>query len=93
MNLKNRHHELLDGYCSGALTEAEFAELEEALRGDVKLRQSLIEYRMLDSDLRGFASVPTTDQPASQVRTIRRLRIEVWALAAAIVIRLGGVAF
>lgn len=93
MNLKNRHCELLDGYCSGALTEAEFAELEEALRGDVKLRQLLIEYRTLDSDLRGFASVPTTDQPASQVRTMRRLRIEVWSMAAAIVILLGGVAF
>jgi hypothetical protein len=98
MNSGNRHRELIDGYCSGSLNEEEFAELEAALRKDMGLRRQLLEHRMLDSDLRSFASAdlrmsPNSDEHVRDAGTIRRLRIEVWAMAAAIAALFAGVAF
>ena len=61
-----RQDELLNGYCSGSLSEKEFQELEKALRADQALRRRLVEFRMLDSDLRASSSVtlpfPHTEQ-------------------------------
>eukprot|EP01041_Mallomonas_annulata_P038801 gene38801-62369_t len=51
-----RHQELVDGYCSGTLSEAEFAELEAALRENPALRTRLLEYRALESALRVTAA-------------------------------------
>jgi len=94
--MNKRHQDLVDGYCSGSLTDVEFAELEEALRHDHGLRQRLLEYRMLDSDLRSFASTASADTSggvagAQQTGRPRRLRFELWAAAAAILILLGAV--
>lgn len=47
--------ELVDGYCSGSLSEEEFARLEEALRSNPEVRRDLLESRMLESELRQFA--------------------------------------
>ncbi|MEM1297098.1 MAG: LamG-like jellyroll fold domain-containing protein [Verrucomicrobiota bacterium] len=92
--MSDRQQDLVDGYCSGSLTGEEFAELERALRRDAELREQLLEYRMLDSDLRSFAS--TLYGPASAETTdlepsgkIRRLRLERWAAAAVIILLLG----
>lgn len=99
MNLEKRHLELIDGYCSGSLSDKEFAELEEALRKDAALRRELLESRMLESELREYAALlerqPLGDNEdaAAKVYTIRRLKIEVWAMAAAIAVLVGGVAF
>ena len=41
-----RHQELVDGYCSGTLSEGEFAELEAALRENPALRRRLLLRRM-----------------------------------------------
>lgn len=98
MKEAKRHRELIDGYCSDSLTDAEFAELEGALRKNVELRRLVLEYRMLDSDLRSIASAdlpigPVDTGSSPEVSTIRRLRIEVWAMAAAIAVLAAGVAF
>lgn len=98
MNSEKRHHDLIDGYCSGSLSEEEFAELEEALRNDAELRRRLVEYRILDSDLRDISSVDlrivaTDSESLPEVKMIRRLRLEVWAMAAAIAVLVAGVAF
>mgnify|MGYP003639025626 CR=1 FL=1 len=97
MSDENRNRQLLDGYCSESLTSEEFSEFEEALRQDASLRHLLIEYRILDSDLRDYASADVRDSPAHEasvtnLKTIRRMRVEVWAMAAVIVVLLIGVA-
>jgi hypothetical protein len=84
----------VDGYCSGSLSDAEFAEFEEALRHAPELRRQLLEYRMLDSDLRSFASAASemaVVETAGQQHTgkVRRLRLELLAAAVAIILLLG----
>ncbi len=84
------HADLVDGYCSGSLSDEEFAQLEEALRRDPELRRDLLESRMLESELRQFAL--TLDQeaarPANVTKAFLGLRAEVWAIAATIALLL-----
>ena len=61
----------------------------------LELRRQLLEHRMLDSDLRYYASsgVPFTssvDKDSREGRTIRRLRAEVWVMAAAVTVLASG---
>ena len=98
MNLDEHALELVDGYCNGSLTDDEFSELGALLRSDSSLRRTLLEYRMLDSDLRGYASAaenlpPLSDDNITTARTIRRLRAEVWATVAVIAVLLIGIAW
>ena len=91
LKTNKRNEALINGYCSGSLSDEAFAELEEALRKDPSLRTQLIEYRMLDSDLRSFADAniregATSHTGIGEQKTIRRLKIEVWVLAAAVAI-------
>lgn len=94
-----RHRELIDGYCSGTLSDSEFQELEEVLCQLPELRRELLESRMLDSDLRdhavgqaGLSLYSESDSDSQERRTVRRLRHEVWAMAAVIALLLGGMA-
>ena len=86
---------LIDGYCSGILTDEEFFELNEALRNDPTLRRELIKSRILDSDLRTYATAVEQEfdanSPRNSVRTIRRQRIKIWAMAATITVLLIGI--
>ncbi len=96
MSAGSRDLQLLDGYCSESLTDEEFVEFEEALRRDTSLRRLLVKYRMLDSDLRDYASAQVrtpleAEDSVSNLKVIRRMRVEVWAMAAAIVVLLIGV--
>ncbi|MCB1275205.1 LamG-like jellyroll fold domain-containing protein [Prosthecobacter sp.] len=91
MNEDQTHRQWIDGYCSGTLTEAEFAAFEQALREHPELRRELLETRMLDSDLRDHASgviafSAGSQAPPPQTRTIRRMRFEVLAMAAVIAV-------
>jgi hypothetical protein len=94
MNPNDQHRHLIDAYCLGSLSDEEFAELEDLMRNDASVRRELLESRILDSDLRDFATVGQADPPAGsedsvEKRTIHRLRVEVWAMAAAMVLLLG----
>lgn len=51
MSVEPRDLELVNGYCSGSLTDAEFLELEDRLRESSQLRQMLVEYRSIESAL------------------------------------------
>ena len=48
---EQRDLELVNGYCSGCLTDAEFLELEDRLRESGDLRQLLVEYRAVETAL------------------------------------------
>ncbi|MEM9018840.1 MAG: hypothetical protein AAGC68_17660, partial [Verrucomicrobiota bacterium] len=84
---------LLDGYCSGSLSDEEFAEFEGLLRKDESLRQRLIGYRMLEADLRTHEETEVhvaarTEAVPVPLKTSRRLRAEVVAMAAVIAVLL-----
>jgi hypothetical protein len=96
--MNNRHRELVDGYCSGTLNDTEFNELQEALRKDAELRRLLIEYRMLDSDLRSYASAApqlSLVSPGGEQKTgtKRGFRLELLAAAAVILALVGTLIF
>lgn len=61
--MNQRHQDLLNGYCSGILSETEFAELQDALRRNPELRQTLLECRALESALRVTAAAETAQHP------------------------------
>lgn len=93
MNEESDYSDLVDGYCSGSLSDEDFARLEDALRRDPALRRDLLESRMLESELRQFAwTLEQQDQkperPASRSRKI--LQIGAWAAAAAALVLLLG---
>ncbi|MEM0969319.1 MAG: LamG-like jellyroll fold domain-containing protein, partial [Verrucomicrobiota bacterium] len=77
---------LIDGYCSGSLSDDGFSKLEAALRKDPALRQELIKSRILDADLRSVASsdrrTVDTSMPPSSRHASRRLPLELAALVA-----------
>ncbi|MEM7601374.1 MAG: LamG-like jellyroll fold domain-containing protein [Verrucomicrobiota bacterium] len=97
MKGEDRPQWLLDGYCSGSLSDEEFAEFEGMLREDESLRRRLIGYRMLESDLRAHEETKVhlaarTEAGPVQLKTLRRLRAEVVAMAAVIAVLLIGLA-
>lgn len=97
MSNEQRDLELVNGYCSGSLTDAEFIELEGRLRECSQLRQRLVEYRSIETALPSVLPA-TTIQPAvtgtaAKDGVIRRLRIEVVAMAVVIVMLIAGVFF
>ena len=51
MSVEQRDRELVNGYCSGNLTNVEFLELEDRLRESSQLRQLLVEYRSIETAL------------------------------------------
>ena len=71
MTAKSRDLELVNGYCSGSLTDAEFLELEDRLRQNSHLRQMLVEYRSIESALPS-ALPPGTGQPPEHERVSTR---------------------
>lgn len=97
MSSDQRDLELVNGYCSGSLTDAEFLELEDRLRESSQLRKLLVEYRSIETALP--SALPSGLIQPSELREgekdgiIRRLRIELVALAAAVVMLVAGVIF
>ncbi len=63
--MTSRHEQLINAYCSGNISAAEFSELEDAMRQNADVRKTFLEYRMLDTSLRNRsdAGVLTTPQP------------------------------
>ena len=97
MSAEQRDLELVNGYCAGSLTDAEFLELEARLRESGQVRQFLVEYRSIETAL-PTAFPSSTIQPAAanagvKDGVIRRLRIEVVALAVVVVMLAAGVFF
>ena len=89
--MKKRHQELVDGYCSGILTDAEFVELENALRENPELQETLLEYRALESALRVSAAAETAQQiPKRAIGFFGQWRTQVYAVAATIALLLSG---
>ena len=89
MSGEKRIRELIDGYCSGILSEAEFEELETVLRRDPQARQELIEARALEADLRDHVSgvrglVVEEPIPIDHGKSRHQKRRELLALAASI---------
>ena len=97
MSAEQRDLELVNGYCSGALTDAEFLELEDRLRESSQLRQLLVEYRSIEtalpSALPSDTIQPAESNSAAKDSVIRHLRMEVLAMAAAIMLLVGGIAY
>jgi hypothetical protein len=97
MSAEQRDLELVNGYCSGSLTDAEFFELEGRLRECSQLRQLLIEYRSIETALPSVlpsgAIQPAVSSTGAKDGVIRRLRIEVVAMAVVIVMLVAGVFF
>jgi hypothetical protein len=95
MSTEQRDLELVNGYCTGSLTDAEFLELEARLRESSQLRQLLVEYRSIETALPTslpFDSIrPSEPDAGVKDGVIRRLRFEVVALAAVVVMLAGGV--
>ncbi len=97
MSAEQRDLELVNGYCAGSLTDAEFLELEARLRESGQVCQLLVEYRSIETAL-PTAFPSSTIQPAAanagvKDGVIRRLRIEVVALAVVVVMLAAGVFF
>ena len=61
-DLSDRQLFLIDGYCSGSLTDEEFKELEDQLRENQQLRRTLVEYRSLETTLRATATAGVIQQ-------------------------------
>ncbi|MBT5813045.1 MAG: hypothetical protein HOI15_01655 [Opitutales bacterium] len=91
--MNRRHQELVDGYCSGILSDAEFAELEVALRENPSIRETLLEYRALESALRVSAASEAVQQfSIPEFGFFDRWRAQIYTLAATIAILLTGAA-
>ncbi|MBC8871751.1 MAG: FecR domain-containing protein [Planctomycetes bacterium] len=86
---------LINGYCSGNLSEDEFEELEQRLRQSSEVRQLLVQYRVLESALPSAAACSSA-QPATSPRATedgrRRWRVEVLAIGAMFLLMAGGIA-
>ena len=97
MSAEQRDLELVNGYCSGSLTDAEFLELEDRLRESSQLRQQFVEYRSIESALpsalRSNANQSAEFDSVTKDNVIRHLRMEVLAMAAAIMLLVGGIAY
>jgi len=97
MSIEQRDLELVNGYCAGSLTDAEFRELEARLRESGQLRQLLVEYRSIETALPLALPSDTTQLAETSVGVkdgvIRRLQIEVVALAVVVVMLAAGVFF
>jgi ferric-dicitrate binding protein FerR (iron transport regulator) len=97
MSAEQRDLELVNGYCSGSLTDAEFVELEDRLRESAQLRERLVEYRSVESALPSAIPADTMQRVESRTTTrdgvVRRPRIEVVAIAVVIVVLAAGVFF
>ena len=88
MSVESRDLELVNGYCSGSLTDVEFLELEDRLRESSQLRQMLIEYRSIETALPS-ALPPGTIQKAEDGGGSTRnaaLRKRIRAVVAAVVV-------
>lgn len=95
--LSDRQLYLIDSYCSGNLMGEEFKELENQLRDNKGLRQTLVEYRGLEASLRATATASaiqkeyegfTEPDPKKHA-----LMFPVYSMAAAIVILLSVIGF
>lgn len=97
MSVEQRNRELVNGYCSGSLTDAEFLELENRLRESSQLRQMLVEYRSIESALPS-ALPPGTIQKAengegSTQNADRRKQSRVVVAAVVVVMVIAGAFF
>jgi hypothetical protein len=88
MSVSNRHRELVDGYCSGCLTDEEFSDLEDALGRSRELRKLFAEYRSLETAIRAAGGVSYSVEPPREV-SASRSRFSNLALAAGLVFFLG----
>ena len=97
MSAEQTDLELVNGYCSGNLTDAEFLELEDRLRESSQLRQLLVEYRSIETALPSALPAdkiqPTESSMAARNGVVRRLRIEVVAMFVVMVMLAVGVFF
>jgi ferric-dicitrate binding protein FerR (iron transport regulator) len=86
---------LVNGYCSGDLSDDEFEELQQRLRQSSEVRRLLVEYRAMESALPSVVACPTA-QPATPSRATedgrRRWRVEVLAMSAIFLLMAGGIA-
>ena len=87
---------LVNGYCSGDLSDDEFEELQQRLCQSSEARQLFIEYRAMESALPSAVACPTA-QPATPPRATedgrRHWRVEVLAMSAMFLLVAGGIAF
>ncbi|MCR9292428.1 MAG: FecR family protein [bacterium] len=93
MMIPQRDIDLIDGYCSGSLTDDDFSELESRLRESHELRQLLIEYRSIESAMPSALASGTTEKTQASAtkksRVIRRLKIALLTTAAGLLLLSG----
>ncbi len=96
MASNERDIRLVNGYCSGNLSDDEFEELEQRLRQSGEVRQLLVEYRAMESALTSAVAHPGV-QPATPPRGTdgrpRRWRIAVLAISAMFLLLVGSIVF
>jgi hypothetical protein len=89
--ISDRERHLIDGYCSGNLSDEDFKEFEDGLKGSAELRRTLLEYRGIEAALRASASAGVIQPAGSIERETPKAKSFLWPLysmAAAIAILL-----
>ena len=81
-------NDILNKYCDGTATDAEFQKLESAIKEDEALRRQYLSFMNLDSALRSEAEKADLAEPV-QVKQLNPIFKVLVGLAAAIVILLG----
>ncbi|MDF1845239.1 MAG: hypothetical protein P1U77_27840, partial [Rubripirellula sp.] len=93
MKLSRHDQDLVNGYCSGSLSKAEFAELENRLRESREMRRLLIEYRSIEAGLPSAIAAGGDEQVELRFEkkssSIRRLRFALLATAAGFLLMFG----
>lgn len=93
MKLSRHDQDLVNGYCSGSLSKAEFAELENRLRESREMRRLLIEYRSIEAGLPSAIAAGRDEQVELRFEkkssSIRRLRFALLATAAGFLLMFG----
>lgn len=95
MTSKERDSWLVNGYCSGNLSDDEFQELEQRLRQSRGMRRLLVEYRALESALPSAVALPSAQPviPAQDIeRRSRRWPSQTLAMGFALLLLAGGFA-
>ena len=93
MKLSRHDQDLVNGYCSGSLSKAEFAELENRLRESREMRRLLIEYRSIEAGLPSAIAAGRDEQVELRFEkkssSIRGLRFALLATAAGFLLMFG----
>ena len=93
MTISQREIYLVNGFCDGSLSDADFLELEIRLRESHELRQLLIDYRSIESAVPSALASGTMEmaEASATKRSLvnRRLKIALLAMAAVLVLMFG----